>query len=162
MTTRPSRLGPLLRPQPPPHRHCLRGSWAAPPCSCCGSPGPGWPSTRVASSCFTAQQARPPSLAPSCCQELSPPTTSASSVRWTWPGAGGAGQGAAPGASRRFPEVFSSSPRGHRCLVGPGAVPQQPALPPRPHCSVRGEAARLQPAWGRQCYSPLHVSEGSR
>lgn len=49
---------------------------------------------------------------------------------------------------------------GVRC-VGPGVVSQQRALPPRPHCSVRGEAARLQPAWGWQCYSPLRVSAGS-
>ena len=102
MATRPPHLS-LLRPQPPPHPHCQCGSWAAPPCSCCGSPGPGWPRTRAASSCSTAQQARPPSLAPSCFPELSPPITSASSVRRTRPGAWAAGQGCgAWGLGRSF------------------------------------------------------------
>lgn len=96
---KPSHLG-FLYPQPPPHPCCQFGCWAAPPCSCCGSPGLGWPSMRAASSCFTAQQARPPSLALSCCLELSPPITSASSVRRTQPRLGELGRGAVPEARR--------------------------------------------------------------
>lgn len=104
-----SHLGHLLCPQPPPHPRCLCGSSAAPPCSCCGSPGPGWPSTRVASSCFTAQQARPPSPVPSCCPGPSPPTTSAGLVRQAQ-----LGLGSWAGAQRSplFPHLDRATRRG--------------------------------------------------
>lgn len=99
---KPSHLG-LLCPQPLPHPCCQFGCWAAPPCSCYGSPGPGWPSMRAASSCFTAQQVRLPSPAPSCSLELSLPIASASSVRQTQPLLGELDRGVVPEARRWSP-----------------------------------------------------------
>ena len=53
-------------------------------------------------------------------------------MRWPRPGAGGAGQGAAPGASRRFPEVFSSSPWGRLAWWGLGRSLSSLPFPPDP------------------------------
>lgn len=128
-----SHLGLLLRLQHPPHPPCQCASWAAPPCSCCGSPGPGSPCIGAVSSSFTAQQARLPSPAPSCCLELSPPTTSASSVRRTQPGLGESGRSAVPGARRwgaGVPSVPCWDRAPHWWLAGLSAA--FPAFPPDP------------------------------
>lgn len=115
----PSHLS-LLCPQPLPLPRCRCGSWAARPCSCCGSRGPGWPSTREASSCSTAQRAEPPSPAPSCCLQPPPPTTSASLVSRT--------------------QTALGDRAGVQCLVPGGGVQGSPLLP----CCTRAATG----AWG--------------